>query len=53
MQRFSGCLCEVAADENGRTSGLLQEWVLTHLLFGRELFYYMQFLSYEIYIYNL
>ena len=53
MQRFSGCLCEVAADENGRTSGLFQEWVLTHLLFGRELFYYMQFLSYEIYIYNL
>ena len=48
MQRFSGRLCEVAADENGRTSGLFQEWVLTHLRFGRELFYYMQFLSYDM-----
>lgn len=48
MQRFSGRLCEVAADENGWTSGLFQEWVLTHLRFGRELFYYMQFLSYDM-----
>ena len=42
MQRFSGRLCEVTADENGRTSGLFRERVPTLLLFGRELFYYMQ-----------
>ena len=38
MQRFSGRLCEVTADENGQTSGLFRERVLTHLLFGIGLF---------------